>query len=162
MSVMLMASASAFNIAATTTPRSRALWMASPEPEKEGQWLVWRRRFGSVWRRDQPIVPEETIEGVKDLLVAERSITVPKQRTGTSYLPEETVERAKAGSKFEKIKLAKDTTQIFTDLYDYAAKIRAGELDWKDVEDADLNTRIKWTGMLHRAKKNPGTFMTRC
>ena len=79
-------------------------------------------------------------------------------------------------------------------IYDYAAKIRAGELDWQDVEDADINTRLKWSayarlepatratcgflalllplthessdpssaaGMLHRAKKNPGTFMMR-
>ena len=60
-----------------------------------------------------------------------------------------------------KIKLDKDTTEIFTDIYDYAAKIRAGELDWKDVEDADINTRLKWVGLLHRAKKNPGTFMMR-
>ena len=39
--------------------------------------------------------------------------------------------------------------------------IRAGELDWKDVEDADINTRLKWVGLLHRAKRNPGTFMMR-
>ena len=165
----LLGSASAFNIATTprshpliamtATTRSRALTMMSA-PEKDGKWLVWRRRFGTIWRRE-PMVPQGTIDGVKELLKPPRSITAPKQRTGTSYLPEETVERAKEGSKFEKIKLEKDPTQIFTDLYDYAAKIRAGEMDWQDVEDADINTRLKWTGLLHRAKKNPGTFMSR-
>ena len=70
----------------------------------------------------------------------------PKKSTGTSYLPEETVARAEEGSKFEKIKLGKDTTAMFTDLYEYAAKIRAGEMTWQDVEDADINTRLKWTG----------------
>ena len=45
-----------------------------------------------------------------------RSIITPKQATGTSYLPAETVERCKAGTKFEKIKLEKDTTAIFTDM----------------------------------------------
>lgn len=166
----LLGSASAFNIATTprshpliamtATTRSRALTMMSA-PEKDGKWLVWRRRFGTIWRRE-PMVPQGTIDGAKELLEPPRSITAPKQRTGTSYLPEETVERAKEGSKFEKIKLEKDPTQIFTDLYDYAAKIRAGEMDWQDVEDADINTRLKWTGLLHRAKKNPGTFMSRC
>mmetsp|Transcript_12904 Transcript_12904/g.19428 ORF Transcript_12904/g.19428 Transcript_12904/m.19428 type:complete len:609 (+) Transcript_12904:35-1861(+) len=90
-----------------------------------------------------------------------RGTMLSPKASGTSYLPEETVQRAAQGSKFEKIKLEKDPTAIFTDLYDYAAKIRAGELDWQDVEDADLNTRLKWVGMLHRAKRNPGTFMMR-
>merc|ERR1719506_1129859 len=111
-----------------------------------GDWL------GSLF---SPIVDKETVDAVSDMLPPKRSITQPKATTGTSYLPTETVERAEKGSKFEKIKLAKDTTAAFTDLYDYAAQIRAGTLDWKDVEDADINTRLKWVGMLHRAKKNP-------
>merc|ERR1719502_752032 len=112
-----------------------------------------------------PRVEDSTVESLRDTLkTAEsppRSITVPKGRTGTSYLPAETVERAKEGSKFEQIKLTKDTTALFTDAYDYAAKIRSGELNWEDVDGADINTRLKWLGLLHRAKKNPGTFMMR-
>ena len=53
----------------------------------------------------------------------------------------DTVERAEAGNKIEKGKLAKDPTSAWTDLYDFAAKIRAGELDYKDVEDFDINSR---------------------
>jgi len=167
----LVGSATAFNIGAgpassrlssAATTRSRAFTMSDTEPERDGPWLVWRRRFGTIWRRsEEPRVPEETVKKVKDLMAAPRSITVPKKSTGTSYLPAETVARAEQGSKFEKIKLGKDTTAMFTDLYEYAAKIRAGEMTWQDVEDADINTRLKWTGMLHRAKRNPGTFMIR-
>ena len=90
-----------------------------------------------------------------------RTMKTPKATTGTSYLPDETVERAESGSKFEKIKLAKDTTAVFTDLYDYDARIRSGELTWEEVEDADINTRLKWVGMLHRDKRTPGRFMMR-
>jgi len=81
--------------------------------------------------------------------------------TGTSYLPEETIERAKAGNPIEKVKLEKDGTTAFNSVYEFAAAIRAGELDWKDVEKADLNTRLKWCGMLHRDKRTPGRFMFR-
>ena len=59
--------------------------------------------------------------------------------TGTSFLPEEAIERAKVGNPIEKIKIKKDGTSAWTDIYDYAAKIRAGELDWKDVEKGDMD-----------------------
>lgn len=59
--------------------------------------------------------------------------------TGTSFLPEETVERAKVGNKIEKIKMAKDGTSAFVDVYEYAAKIRAGEMTWEEVESADMD-----------------------
>ena len=60
--------------------------------------------------------------------------------TGTSFLPEETVERAQKGSPIEKIKLAKDGTAAFVDVYDFARKIREGEMTWEEVEKADLDT----------------------
>jgi ferredoxin-nitrite reductase len=105
--------------------------------------------------------PQGSKWSIPALAWAPRSINLPKETTGTSYLPADTLERCEAGTKFEKIKLSKDTTQIFTDMYDYAAKIRSGELNWEDVDDADINTRLKWAGLLHRAKRNPGTFMMR-
>uniref|UniRef100_A0A7S2RCP8 Ferredoxin--nitrite reductase, chloroplastic n=1 Tax=Eucampia antarctica TaxID=49252 RepID=A0A7S2RCP8_9STRA len=83
------------------------------------------------------------------------------KKTGLSFLPEETIERAKAGNKIEKNKLAKDPTSAFIDVYEYAAKIRAGEMTWKEVERADLDTRVKYVGMLHRGKRTPGQFMMR-
>lgn len=60
--------------------------------------------------------------------------------TGTSFLPEETIERAKKGSPIEKIKLEKDGTAAFVDVYEYARKIREGEMTWEEVEKADLDT----------------------
>lgn len=81
--------------------------------------------------------------------------------TGTSFLPEETVERAQNGSPVEKVKLEKDGTSAFVDVYEFARKIREGEMTWEEVEKADLDTRLKWVGMLHRGKRTPGQFMMR-
>mmetsp|Transcript_33522 Transcript_33522/g.99903 ORF Transcript_33522/g.99903 Transcript_33522/m.99903 type:complete len:634 (-) Transcript_33522:510-2411(-) len=81
--------------------------------------------------------------------------------TGKSFLSEEVLERAAVGSKIEKIKLAKDGTSAFVDVYEYARKIREGEMTWEEVEAADLDTRLKWVGMLHRNKRTPGQFMMR-
>ena len=60
--------------------------------------------------------------------------------TGTSFLPQETLELCKNGSPIEKIKLEKDGTSAFVDVYEYARKIREGEMTWEDVESADLDT----------------------
>jgi len=62
------------------------------------------------------------------------------KRTGTSFLPEETLERCEAGSPVEKAKLAKDGTSAWIDVYEYARKIREGEMTWEEVEKADLDT----------------------
>eukprot|EP00629_Pelagomonadales_sp_RCC1024_P017161 CAMPEP_0119272306 /NCGR_PEP_ID=MMETSP1329-20130426/8534_1 /TAXON_ID=114041 /ORGANISM="Genus nov. species nov., Strain RCC1024" /LENGTH=579 /DNA_ID=CAMNT_0007272369 /DNA_START=216 /DNA_END=1955 /DNA_ORIENTATION=- len=84
-----------------------------------------------------------------------------QRRTGVSFLPAETVERAEAGNKIEQGKLKKDPTNAWTDLYDFAAKIRAGELDYSEIEDFDINSRLKWTGLLSRFRRTPGRFMMR-
>lgn len=81
--------------------------------------------------------------------------------TGTSFLPQDTIDRAEKGSPIEKAKLAKDGTSAFVDVYEYAAKIRSGTMTWEEVEAADLNTRLKFVGMLHRDKRTPGQFMMR-
>jgi hypothetical protein len=60
--------------------------------------------------------------------------------TGTSFLPTETLERAEQGSPVEKVKLAKDGTAAFVDVYEYARKIRAGEMTWEDLDKADLES----------------------
>ncbi|GFH52229.1 nitrite reductase [Chaetoceros tenuissimus] len=83
------------------------------------------------------------------------------KRTGNSFLSEETRERGANGNPIEKIKQKKDATSAFVDVYEYAAKIRAGEMTWEEVEKADLDTRIKYVGMLHRNKRTPGQFMMR-
>ncbi|EEC47904.1 predicted protein [Phaeodactylum tricornutum CCAP 1055/1] len=81
--------------------------------------------------------------------------------TGTSFLPADVVELAAKGNPIEKAKLAKDGTSAFIDVYEYARKIREGEMTWEEVEKADLDTRLKYVGMLHRGKRTPGQFMMR-
>jgi ferredoxin-nitrite reductase len=83
------------------------------------------------------------------------------KRTGNSFLGEETKERAAKGNPIEKAKQKKCATSAFVDIYEYAAKIRAGEMTWKEVEKADIDTRIKYVGMLHRNKRTPGQFLLR-
>merc|ERR1719183_2148393 len=34
-------------------------------------------------------------------------------------------------------------------------------MTWEEVEAADMNTRLKFVGMLHRDKRTPGQFMMR-
>ena len=60
--------------------------------------------------------------------------------TGTSFLPKETVERCEKGNPTEKAKLKKDPINAWVDIYEYARKIREGEMTWKEVEKADLDT----------------------
>merc|ERR1719454_1238121 len=57
--------------------------------------------------------------------------------------------------------MAKDATSAFTDVYEFAAAIRAGTLDWSEIEKMDFNTRLKWVGLVHRDKRTPGRFMMR-
>ena len=65
---------------------------------------------------------------------------VQTKPTGTSFLPEETVERCKVGSPIEKIKIEKDGMAAFVDVYEYARKIREGEMTWEEVEKSDLDS----------------------
>ena len=38
---------------------------------------------------------------------------------------------------------------------------RKGETKWEDLELDDIDVRLKWSGMFHRRKRAPGTFMMR-
>jgi hypothetical protein len=70
---------------------------------------------------------------------SENSVLTGKP-TGTSFLPGETIERAKKGNPIEKAKQEKDPVSAWVDVYEYARKIRAGEMTWEEVETADLDT----------------------
>lgn len=71
--------------------------------------------------------------------ISKNAVSIQKP-TGTSFLPKETVERAKSGSPIEKAKLEKDPIDAWVDVYEYARKIREGEMTWEEVEKADLDT----------------------
>jgi hypothetical protein len=66
--------------------------------------------------------------------------TTVKKPTGTSFLPKETVERCEKGNPTEKVKLEVDPVNAWVDIYEYARKIREGEMTWKDMEKADIDT----------------------
>ncbi|KAL3937351.1 MAG: hypothetical protein SGBAC_007530 [Bacillariaceae sp.] len=100
-------------------------------------------------------------DGFQRQAATQTDIKVAEKPTGTSFLPEETVERAKAGNPIEKNKIAKDPIHSWVDVYEYARKIREGEMTWEEVEKADLDCRLKYVGMLHRGKRTPGQFMMR-
>ena len=46
-------------------------------------------------------------------------------------------------------------------MYDYDSKIRAGTMTWEKVEKANMNTRLKYVGLIHRDKRTPGQFLMR-
>ena len=84
-----------------------------------------------------------------------------KTATGSSFLPEATLARAKEGNMFEKVKLKKDPTESWTDVQEFAAAIRAGTTKWEDIAGDDMDIRVKYAGMFHRKKQTPGKFMMR-
>ena len=94
-------------------------------------FVTTRRRLS-----EHPSYLLATIDTEARPLVDERT----GKRTGISFLPEETIKLAEAGSPIEKIKLAKDGTSAFVDVYEYARKIREGEMTWEEVEAADLDS----------------------
>lgn len=109
----------------------------------------------STTTRDVSAVEEETGTEIQ------RGPILVDKPTGTSFLPEETLARAEKGNPTEKVKLKKDPINAWIDVYEYARKIREGEMTWKEVEKADLDTRVKYVGMLHRNKRTPGQFLMR-
>lgn len=90
---------------------------------------------------------QETITTVKNVVMTTdgaitSTIDIHKMKpTGTSFLPEDTMERAKkSGNPVEKVKLEKDGTAAFIDVFEYARKIRNGEMTWEEIEKSDLDT----------------------
>ena len=88
----------------------------------------------STTTRDASVVEEDT---VADFV---RGPIIVDKPTGTSFLPEDTVARCEKGNPTEKAKLKKDPINAWVDVYEYARKIREGEMTWKEVEKADLDT----------------------
>lgn len=60
----------------------------------------------------------------------------------------------------EKTKKAKPGLQIMDELEDLAAEARA-KGGAQNLDEEDINVRLKWMGLFHRAKQAPGTFMQR-
>jgi ferredoxin-nitrite reductase len=81
--------------------------------------------------------------------------------SGDAHLTPAALERAQAGNKVEKIKLAKCGSAMWTEVHELQALLREGKTDWKELEDDDLEVRLKWAGLFHRKKRSPTRFMMR-
>lgn len=81
--------------------------------------------------------------------------------TGDVHLPPAALERAKKGNKNEKVKLAKCGSAMWTEVHELQAILREGTTDFADLENDDLEIRLKWAGLFHRKKRTPGRFMMR-
>lgn len=81
--------------------------------------------------------------------------------SGGRFISPDALERAQKGNKFEKLKLAKDGSKMWTEVHELSALLREGKTAWEDINLDDMDTRLKWTGLFHRRKRTPGRFMMR-
>ncbi|GBF96637.1 hypothetical protein Rsub_09383 [Raphidocelis subcapitata] len=83
--------------------------------------------------------------------------------SGLQYLSEAAKERALAATKnkFEKVKAEKCGSTSWTEVHELAAKLREGTSTWEDLNLDDVDVRMKFAGLFHRAKRTPKRFMMR-
>lgn len=81
--------------------------------------------------------------------------------SGGRHISQEALEKAREGSKFEKIKLKKDGSEMWTEIHELSALLREGKTKWEDIHIDDMDVRLKWAGLFHRRKRTPGRFMMR-
>lgn len=81
--------------------------------------------------------------------------------SGGKHISDKALERARSGNKFEKIKLAKDGSTMWTEIHELSKLLREGKTSWEDLAVDDIDVRLKWTGLFHRRKTTPGKFMMR-
>lgn len=98
----------------------------------------------------------------KEMTRSSTSDVAVEKPTGTSFLPEETVERCQMGNPTEKVKLAKDPTQSWVDVYEYARKIREGEMTWEEVEKNDMDTVRRRFDLLVNLSPSSSCTMAAC
>jgi len=89
------------------------------------------------------------------------SMVAQEKASGSKYISEKALEKAQTGNKFEKMKLEKCGSAMWTEVHELAAMLRAGETKWEDIDTTDIDSRLKWVGLFHRRKRTPGRFMMR-
>ena len=94
---------------------------------------------------------------------AAASQDVDLSRSGLKYLSDAARERAtaKKANKFEKVKVQKCGSRMWTEVYELSQLIREGKTTWEELDLDDIDIRMKWAGLFHRRKRVPGTFMMR-
>lgn len=85
------------------------------------------------------------------------------EKSGLKYLSEAACERAldRKANKFEKTKVKKCGSRMWTEVFELAELIREGKTTWEDLDLDDIDVRMKWAGLFHRRKRVAGTFMMR-
>lgn len=75
-----------------------------------------------------PAAAKQKKQTVRTKLHCDSSSTT--KLTGTDFLSPEALAKAQAGNNFEKIKLKKDGSAMWTEIHEYAAAIRSGTINW--------------------------------
>lgn len=92
---------------------------------------------------------------------APAKMVMQKVEHGGRFISDEALEKARVGNKFEKIKLEKDGSAMWTEVHELATLLREGNTKWEDIDKDDIDVRLKWAGLFHRRKRTPGRFMMR-
>ena len=113
-----------------------------------------------------------TLSGMKCKLTTSRSVSTraaapaveyDMKKSGLKHLPEKARELAtqKKANNFEKVKNEKCGSRMWTEVHELSAKLKEGTYTFEDLDLDDVNIRLKWAGLFHRAKRTPGKFMMR-
>ena len=100
--------------------------------------VVLSSAFAFTPRSEKPLSSTTRVFSAVEEIV--KGPIIVDKPTGASFLPEETIARCEKGNPTEKAKLKKDPINAWVDVYEYARKIREGEMTWDEVEKADLDT----------------------
>lgn len=91
--------------------------------------------------------------------------TAPAQKptSGLKHLSPEAQARAsdKKATKFEKVKVEKCGSSMWSEIPQLAKLLREGKTSWEDLNLDDVDIRMKFAGMFHRGKRTPRRFMMR-
>lgn len=106
-------------------------------------------------------IPATSLSNVRRCSAVAPRMVAQDVASGSKHLSEKALEKAKAGNKLEKMKLAKDGSVMWTEVHELAALLRSGQTKWEDINTEDIDSRLKWAGLFHRRKRTPGRFMMR-
>lgn len=122
------------------------------------------RHAHSMTRRHASGSHQQTESPSSRLDDLKREHHIDMEKSGLRYLPEDTQLRILGNpksNKFEKVKMVQCGSSMWTEVEDLAKMLRRGDIAWEDLNLDDVDIRMKWAGLFHRAKRTPGKFMMR-
>lgn len=123
--------------------------------------LHFRTMLASSAFKGANVAPRAQQRGVRMLAAA--AADVDMEKSGLKHLPEAAREKAqdKKANKFEKVKVAKCGSQMWTEVHELSALLKEGKYTFDELNLDDVDVRLKWAGLFHRSKRAKGTFMMR-